>query len=89
MATTSRGAHTAGGHDVRKFVNALEQALRPSKGGRCAVAIRYSRGDAAALLQFGEQWKVKPSRELIERLGSLVGRDAVELYYAPKVDSTP
>ena len=50
-------------------------------------AIRYSRGDAAALLQFGEQWKVK-LRDLIERLGSLVGRDAVELYYAPKVDST-
>ena len=62
--------------------------LQPSRGGRCAVAIRYSRGDAAALLQFGEQWKVKPSRELIERLGSLVGRDAVELYYAPRIDSS-
>jgi DNA polymerase-3 subunit alpha len=80
-------AARAGSLDVRKLVNALEQALRPSQGGRCAVAIRYSRGDAAALLQFGDQWKVKPSRELIERLGSLVGRDAVELYYAPRADS--
>jgi DNA polymerase-3 subunit alpha len=62
--------------------------LRPSQGGRCAVAIRYIRGDAAALLQFGEQWKVRPSRELIDRLGSIVGRDAVELYYAPRVDSS-
>jgi DNA polymerase-3 subunit alpha len=69
-------------------VTALERALQPSRGGRCAVAIRYSRGDAAALLQFGEQWKVKPSRELIERLGLLVGRDAVELYYSPKLDSS-
>jgi hypothetical protein len=43
--------------------------------------VRYATGDAAAILQFGEQWKVRPSRELIERLGTLVGRDAVELYY--------
>jgi DNA polymerase-3 subunit alpha len=69
-------------------ITALERALQPSRGGRCAVAIRYSRGDAAALLQFGEHWKVKPSRELIERLGSLVGRDAVELYYSPRIDSS-
>ena len=41
-------------------------------------------GDAAAILQFGEQWSVRPSRELIERLGSLVGREGVELYYAPR-----
>jgi len=67
-----------------KLVTALEQALRPSQGGRCNVAIRYATGDAAAILQFGEQWKVRPSRELIERLGSLVGRDGVELYYAPR-----
>ena len=46
--------------------------------------MRYATGDAAAILQFGEQWKVRPSRELIERLGSLVGRDAVDLYYAPR-----
>jgi DNA polymerase III subunit alpha len=77
-----------GAGDPHALVAALEQALQPSRGGRCAVAIRYARGDAAALLQFGDQWKVKPSRELIERLGSLVGRDAVELYYSPKIDSS-
>ena len=61
-----------------------EQALKPSQGGRCNVAIRFATGDAAAVLQFGEQWKVRPSRELIERLGNLVGREGVELYYAPR-----
>jgi DNA polymerase-3 subunit alpha len=70
--------------DASKLVAALEQALKPSQGGRCNVAIRYATGDAAAILQFGEQWKVRPSRELIERLGSLVGREGVELYYAPR-----
>jgi DNA polymerase-3 subunit alpha len=70
--------------DASKLVAALEQALKPSQGGRCNVAIRYATGDAAAILQFGEQWRVRPSRELIERLGSLVGREGVELYYAPR-----
>ncbi|HXW10877.1 MAG TPA: DNA polymerase III subunit alpha, partial [Steroidobacteraceae bacterium] len=76
------GKHRNG--DAGKFVTALEHALKPSKGGKCNVAVRYATGDAAAILQFGEQWKVRPSRELIERLGTLVGRDSVELYYAPR-----
>jgi len=77
-------AAKAGNGDAGKLVSALEQALKPSQGGRCNVAIRYATGDAAAVLQFGEQWKVRPSRELIERLGNLVGREGVELYYAPR-----
>ncbi|HET9694291.1 MAG TPA: DNA polymerase III subunit alpha [Steroidobacteraceae bacterium] len=68
--------------DASKLIAAIESALKPSKGGRCNVAVRYASGDAAAILQFGEQWKVRPSRELIERLGTLVGREGVELYYA-------
>jgi DNA polymerase-3 subunit alpha len=73
--------------DGSQFVAALEQALKPSQGGRCAVAIRYATGDAAAIVQFGEDWKVRPSRELIERLGHLVGRDGVEVMYAPRVEA--
>jgi DNA polymerase III subunit alpha len=65
-------------------VTALEHALKPSMGGKCNVAVRYATGDAAAIVQFGEQWRVRPSRELIERLGTLVGRDAVELYLGPR-----
>ncbi|MCE3285226.1 MAG: dnaE, partial [Steroidobacteraceae bacterium] len=76
------GKHRNG--DAGKFVAALEHALKPSQGGKCNVAVRYATGDAAAIVQFGEQWRVRPSRELIERLGMLVGRDAVELYYAPR-----
>jgi DNA polymerase-3 subunit alpha len=73
--------------DGRKLVQAIEQALKPSQGGRCAVAVRYASGDASAIVQFGEDWKVRPSRELIERLGNLVGRDGVELIYAQRVEN--
>jgi DNA polymerase-3 subunit alpha len=72
--------------DARKLVTAIEQALRPSRGGRCSVAVRYTRGDAAAYLQFGEEWTVRPSRDLVERLGQIVGRDGVEIVYAPRVE---
>jgi DNA polymerase-3 subunit alpha len=72
--------------DARKVLTAIEQALLPSKGGRCAVAVRYTGDDAAALVQFGEEWTVRPSRELVERLGHIVGRDGVELIYAPRVE---
>jgi hypothetical protein len=30
---------------------------------------------------------VRPTRDLIERLGQIVGRDGVELVYAPRVES--
>jgi DNA polymerase-3 subunit alpha len=72
--------------DGSRVIAALEQALRPSRGGRCAVAIRYAGQDAAAHVVLGEEWQVKPSQDLIERLGQILGRDGVELLYAPRVD---
>ncbi|HVN42432.1 MAG TPA: DNA polymerase III subunit alpha, partial [Steroidobacteraceae bacterium] len=78
----------AGNGAGAQLVQAIEQALKPSQGGRCAVAVRYASGEASAIVQFGEDWRVRPSRELIERLGNLLGgRDAVELMYAPRLQS--
>jgi DNA polymerase-3 subunit alpha len=72
--------------DARKLITAIEQALRPSRGGRCSVAVRYSSDAAAAFVQFGDEWTVRPSRDLVERLGQIVGRDGVEIVYAPRVE---
>ncbi|MFO1393329.1 MAG: DNA polymerase III subunit alpha [Steroidobacteraceae bacterium] len=72
--------------DGRRIVSQIEQALRPSRGGRCSVSIRYARSDAAAFLNFGEEWTVRPSRDLVERLGQILGRDAVEIVYAPRAE---
>ncbi len=79
-----RGAWSCAGRmvavgDDGTVVTALEQALRPSRGGRCAVGIRYNRADASAFVELGEEWTVRPSRDLMERLGRIVGRDGVEL----------
>ncbi len=72
--------------DGNGLISAIEQALRPARGGRCAVAIRYAARAASANVLLGEEWSVRPSQELIERLGQLVGRDGVELLYAPRVE---
>jgi DNA polymerase III subunit alpha len=72
--------------DGSGLISAIEQALRPARGGRCAVAIRYAARVASANVLLGEEWSVRPSQELIERLGQLVGRDGVELVYAPRVE---
>ena len=72
--------------DGRRLVTEIEQALRGSRGGRCGVSVRYARTDAAAVVNFGEDWTVRPSRELVERLGQIVGRDGVEILYAPRTD---
>lgn len=65
----------------RNFIKSLEQALRPCRGGRCAVAIRYQGSTARADLVLSEEWSVRPTRELTERLAQLCGNEAVRLIY--------
>jgi DNA polymerase III subunit alpha len=70
-----------------RLVNVLEQTLRPYCRGRCSVAVRYTSSSASAAILLGEQWTVRPARELLERLGQIVGRDGVELVYAPRIEA--
>jgi DNA polymerase-3 subunit alpha len=69
------------------FVKTLEQTLRPFRGGRCAVTLRYESSVARADLVMSEEWCVKPTRELTDRLAQLCGNDGVRLIYAPKLES--
>jgi DNA polymerase-3 subunit alpha len=74
-------------HAGARFVAVLEQTLKPYCRGRCAVRVRYTGSSASAEVLFGEQWTVRPARELIERLGQIVGRDGVQVVYAPRVEA--
>ncbi|MET0498913.1 MAG: DNA polymerase III subunit alpha [Steroidobacteraceae bacterium] len=69
------------------FLKSFEQVLRPFRGGRCSVAVRYHNAGARADLVLSEEWAVKPARELTERLTQLVGHDGVRLVYAHRVES--
>jgi DNA polymerase-3 subunit alpha len=70
----------------RGFIKTLEQTLRPFRGGRCAVAVRYHSSAARAELVLSEEWSVKPTRELTEKLGQLCGHDGFRLLYAPRLE---
>jgi DNA polymerase III subunit alpha len=63
------------------FVTELQQALEPFRGGRCPVTMVYRGPSAGARLQLGEHWRVRPSLELLHRLGGLVGPENVRMEY--------
>ena len=67
----------------RNFIKTLEQTLKPFRGGRCAVAVRYQSSAARAELVLSEEWSVKATRELTERISQLCGNDGWRLIYAP------
>jgi DNA polymerase-3 subunit alpha len=71
--------------DVR-FMQRLEETLRPCRGGQCGVAVQYVGSQARAMLALGEEWSVRPTRALLDELGLLVGRDGVRLMYGPRPD---
>jgi DNA polymerase-3 subunit alpha len=52
--------------------------------GRCAVWVEYAGPDAWVELAFGQNWRVKPSEALLDRLRDLAGPEAVQLRYEPQ-----
>ncbi len=70
-----------------QFVEQLRGALQPFRQGRCPVAVVYEGCSAAARLNLGDDWQVRPTGELLQRLGRLVGGENVRLVYARQLDS--
>jgi DNA polymerase-3 subunit alpha len=66
----------------RNFIKTLEQTLKPFRGGRCAVAVRYQSSAARAELVLSEEWSVKATRELTEKIAQLCGNDGWRLIYS-------
>jgi DNA polymerase-3 subunit alpha len=72
----------------QQFVESLKSALHPFRRGSCDVQLRYIGGNARASVALGEDWRVRPTRELMNKLADLVGRDSVRLVYPPRTAST-
>jgi DNA polymerase-3 subunit alpha len=70
--------HVANGHAL---VSQLEGLLRQARDGQCSVLLRYRGHQADGTLSFGEDWKVRPSRALLEQLEHLLGSGAARLSY--------
>ena len=73
--------------DGPQGMNRFEQMLKPYLQG----AVRHQRGGQPAGLQrqgsiWPDTWSVRPSRELLDKLSALVGRDGWYLVYGPRND---
>jgi len=55
--------------------------LASNVGGKCPITLDYTQPKAAARIRLGERWRVNPSDELLEKLRSTVGGEAVEVIY--------
>ena len=64
-----------------EFINDLSATLSPFKQGDTPVAIEYKRGDATGRLYLGNNWRVRPAQELLNRLRELDTPDRVEVGY--------
>ncbi|MCC5856903.1 MAG: DNA polymerase III subunit alpha [Ectothiorhodospiraceae bacterium] len=62
-------------------MDALRQALSTFRDGRCPVWMEYTGKGARAVLRLGDAWRVRPTDELIRRLGAVSGEGAVRVEY--------
>jgi DNA polymerase-3 subunit alpha len=76
-ATNGSGKH---------FIASLQQVLKDYRRGQCVVAVHYRSTDARAAVTLPEEWSVRPTRELLEKLEQLVGRDGIKLVFSARAD---
>jgi len=63
------------------FIDSLEQVLTPYKNGQCPICLDYQRPDASTRLLLGEEWRIRPTDELLYNLRKLLGDGQVKLLY--------
>ena len=67
--------------DSSALMGRLAETLSPWRPGPCPITVEYSGSGAAGALNLGAEWKVRASRELLEKLETLVGRGGVQIVY--------
>ena len=68
-------------HAANGFINDLQRVLTPFKEGTCAVVVDYQKDDASAKIPLGEEWRVHPTDELLNRLRESMGENKVNITY--------
>jgi DNA polymerase-3 subunit alpha len=72
-----------------KLLQRLAALLKPWRsGGRCAVTMRYRGPQGMADLDFGDDWRVRANRQLLDQLGGVFGSDGVRLKFGPPAGSS-
>ncbi len=72
--------------DGPQGMNRFEQVLKPYLRGPCGVSVAVNRADYSGKVNLSDAWSVRPTRELLDRLSALVGREGWYLVYGPRND---
>jgi DNA polymerase-3 subunit alpha len=72
--------------DGPQGMNRFEQVLKPYLRGPCGVSVAVNREGYTGKVNLSDAWSVRPTRELLERLSALVGREGWYLVYGPRGD---
>ncbi|MGP8098306.1 MAG: DNA polymerase III subunit alpha [Steroidobacteraceae bacterium] len=75
-----------GQFDGPQGMSRFEELLKPHLKGPCGLSIFVSRAQYAGKLNLPDSWSVRASRELLDKLTALVGRDGWYLVYGPRND---
>ena len=67
-------------------MNRFEQLLKPYLRGPCGVSVAVNRPEYCGKVNLADAWSVRPTRELLDRLSALVGREGWYLVYGPRND---
>ncbi len=64
-----------------EIIGRLKDTLKPFRQGECEVSIQYRSAAGEAQLVCGDEWSVRPTRELRESLSRLLGEDRYAIHY--------
>jgi DNA polymerase III subunit alpha len=73
--------------DGPQGMSRFEQVLKPYLRGPCGVSVVVNRNDYSGKVNLSDAWSVRASRDLLEKLTHLVGRDGWYLVYGPRNDA--
>jgi DNA polymerase-3 subunit alpha len=73
--------------DVARLSERLPGLLAPWRPGPCPITIEYAGNAASGALTLGGEWTVRASRELLDQLEAVVGRDGVQVVYGTPAPS--
>ena len=63
------------------FVDSLSEILLPFREGGCPVWLNFEGHGARAKVALGDEWRVKPTDELVHRLQEMAGKAQVRVVY--------
>ncbi|MDX1608594.1 MAG: DNA polymerase III subunit alpha, partial [Halofilum sp. (in: g-proteobacteria)] len=63
------------------FVDHLQETLHPFREGNTPVRIDYRGPEGSAVLNLGDEWRIHPTDELLQRLRQLAGEQAIDVRY--------